>query len=701
MKKRESRILAMSLAAVMAAAPLSYAAEQQTDTVQEIESEAVSEAETEALTESLQEAEEPAAVKNYDELVVGNTTHMNGDFFTDMWGNATSDIDVRKLIHGYDLIEWDSSHGMFTTSPTVVTGIAVIENEEGDRTYRLSLYSDLAYSDGTHISAFDYAFSILLSMAPQMKEIGARTGRTEYIVGAKAYEAGETDVLSGVRVLSEDELEITVSHEYLPYFYELGLLNFVPYPIQVIAPGCKVESSDAGVRIINADPEAADPLFTSELLAETILDEETGYRTHPSVVSGPYVLTAFDGETAEFEVNPLYKGDVQGIRPRISKLKYTLAENSSMIEKLEDGTFGLLNKVSNAEALQQGLALVSGSSDFSASNYARVGLSFISFCADDGPAEELAVRQAAAFCLPKAEVADAYEKNYGIPVDGFYGMGQWMYTIIGGNVQPPVPQPEPDASQEELDDYTEQMAEWKSLTLDNVPSYDLGDADKNLAAAVSALEGAGWSLNESGEPFDAAADEIRYKDEDGTLVPLALTLDYPEGNAMGAILQEQFVPALAQAGIGLTLVPTAMSELLGEYYGTAERDCDMVYLATNFDEVFDPSADFTFDEDDNAYWNGTGIQDNELFDLAMDMRATEPGETLEYCRKWVAYQERFMETLPAIPVYSNVYFDFYTSSLQNYDPMTNVTWSLQVLGAWLGDPSEEAETEVESEEFIG
>ena len=28
-------------------------------------------------------------------LVVGNPTPMRGEFFTDMWGNATSDIDVR------------------------------------------------------------------------------------------------------------------------------------------------------------------------------------------------------------------------------------------------------------------------------------------------------------------------------------------------------------------------------------------------------------------------------------------------------------------------------------------------------------------------------------------------------------------------------------------------------------------------------
>ena len=39
----------------------------------------------------------------FDELIVGNPTPMDGKFFTYCWGNATSDIDVRYLIHGYNV----------------------------------------------------------------------------------------------------------------------------------------------------------------------------------------------------------------------------------------------------------------------------------------------------------------------------------------------------------------------------------------------------------------------------------------------------------------------------------------------------------------------------------------------------------------------------------------------------------------------
>ena len=76
-------------------------------------------------------------------LVVGNPTPMRGEFFTDMWGNATSDIDVRDLLHGYNLIMWDEGSSTFTVDPSVVSQVVLMENEAGDHTYALVLRDDL------------------------------------------------------------------------------------------------------------------------------------------------------------------------------------------------------------------------------------------------------------------------------------------------------------------------------------------------------------------------------------------------------------------------------------------------------------------------------------------------------------------------------------------------------------------------------
>ena len=53
-------------------------------------------------------------------------------------------------------------------------------------------------------------------------------------------------------------------------------------------------------------------------------------------------------------------------------------------------------------------------------------------------------------------------------------------------------------------------------------------------------------------------------------------------------------------------------------------------------------------------------------------------------------QRRYNEVLPTIPVYSNIYYDFYTPYLQNYVIPAQVTWSQAILLAYFGLPETEA-----------
>ena len=71
------------------------------------------------------------------------------------------------------------------------------------------------------------------------------------------------------------------------------------------------------------------------------------------------------------------------------------------------------------------------------------------------------------------------------------------------------------------------------------------------------------------------------------------------------------------------------------------------------------------------------------------MRRTEPGHVLEYVQKWLKFIDLFNDELPEIPIYSNVYFDFYTPELQDYFIAQNETWGKAIIGAYLGDKIEE------------
>ena len=603
-----------------------------------------------------------------DRLIVGNPTPMRGEFFTSFWGNSTSDLDVRDLLHGYNLVFWDSEEGMFREDPSVVREIVVVENEEGDRSYTLILQDDLKYSDGTAINAWDYAFSYLFSISPEVAEIGGTPRRMEQFLGYDEYIAGTAEVLSGVHVMADNIIMITIRHEYLPFFYEMGLLSCNPYPISVIAPGVAVRDDGDGVYLANADETVQEPVYTAELLKQTILDPENGYLSHPSVVSGPYTLTSWDGETAEFAINPYYKGNRDGEKPTIQTLYYTQSSNETQIEDLVSGKFDLLNKVTRQDNIMDGVSRVNDE-NIEFTTYPRVGLSYISFACEKDTVSSEAVRQAIAWCLDREQLVTDYTGNYGLLVDGYYGIGQWMYGLVMGTTAPPIELPEDEKDQEAMAEYNEAKAAFEELTLDNLTSYTV---DTETAAKL--LDQDGWTINDDG-----------LREKDG--VVLDLKMAYPEGNNIAEYLDRNFLSNLEQVGIRLTVEELPMNELLSRWYQQEERDEDMIYLASNFDLIFDPSAYFSAD----GTWAYTSLADDILYAEAVAMRSTEPGDVLTYVQHWVAFQERFNQILPMIPIYSNIYFDFYTRYLQNYNIDQNATWGEAIVPAFLSDVVEEPE----------
>ena len=623
-------------------------------------------------------------------FVAANPTPMRGEFFTELWGNDTADDDVKELLHGYDLVMWNGEAGMFTADPSVVEGIAVTQNAAGDRSYTLQIFDDLFYCDGTRITAWDYAFSYLLTLSPEIAKIGGTPLRREQILGYAGYLAGDVPYLAGVRVVNDTTLAVTLDHNYLPFFYEMGLLMCRPYPISVIAPGVTVRDDGSGVYLANIDPAVTEPVFSAELLRATILDPETGYLSHPSVTSGPYRLLSWDGVTAEFEINPYYKGNAYGEVPTITPLVFTLAENDTMVEKLVSGEFQLINKMTRADSITASMLQMS-EAGLAWQNYPRIGLSYISFACERPTVSSEAVRQAIAWCMDRDAIVSDYTGAFGLRVDGFYGVGQWMYGLIAGTSAYPVQPPEDANDAAANAAYEARLAAFERLNLDGLTPYTV---DEERAAELLAADG--WTRNGDG-----------ILEKDG--VVLDLKLIYPVGNNVFESLQTNLAEHLEHVGIRLTMEAVPMAELLTRWYKQGERDEDMIYLATNFDDmVYDPSVHFqTLEAENEAHaadthgWSYTNLSDEKLYGEAVAMRKTEPGDVLSYMEHWIAFQERFNEILPMIPVYSNIYFDFYTDALQNYRVDQRVTWSQAIVGARLGEPAEAGEAGEEAEPAEG
>ena len=586
-------------------------------------------------------------VSKYDKLTVTVTTPFSGNFFSDVLGSNISDQDVRKLIHGYNLVYWDNETGSYQFNPKLIGATSL--SEDGT-SYILAIMEGLTYNDGTPITAKDYAFSLLLQGSSELKEATGNKGDLSRIWGGRDYQDGKVSELKGVRLLGDYQIALTVDPDFVPYFYQLKALDISPMPISVIAPGCDVKDNGNGAYI--------DGDFSAELLEETLLDPLSGYMSHPTVTSGPYQMTNYDEKSVTLALNPQYEGDENGVVPTIPQIVIQVGNTDTVISDLAGGKTDLVVRCVRQDQIMAGMQLAA-TDDFGMKAYSRNGLSFISFCAEKGATSDPTVRQALAMCIDKTALTEQYSGQFGMAVDGFYGIGQWMYLMANGTMVP-------EEGAEE---------EWADLNLDGITKYEF-----NPSAAAKLLEENGWEMDRDG---------VLSKAIDGQDIHLRLKLIYPEGNGVGPMLDQVFIPYLNEAGIELETEAMPMPELLKKYYGQEERDCDMILLGTNFNDVYDPTGEY--DDNGTSYLNG--ITNPELRELAINLRSTEPGNATEFCRRWLRYQEKLAEIITGIPLYSDAYLDFHISALQNYEPGKSGNWATAVAGAILSDyvPEEEPE----------
>ena len=595
--------------------------------------------------------------KKYDQLTVGVTTAFSGNFLADAMGSDISDQDIRKLIHSYSLVRWDGETGIFRQNEQVITSGVV--SEDGN-TFFYTIAKDLTYNDGTPITAKDYAFSFLLLTSRQLLEASGLRDDGSRILGWKAYDEGMSATVAGFRIIGDYQIAITISPEYTPYFYEMKALDLYPLPADVLLPGYEVRDDGDGIYLNGG--------FSAELLQQTILDPDTGYASHPSKTTGPYTLVSYDGKKVELTANPYYKGEADGSRPYLQNIVVRYTPSRDMMANLIVGDINLAVRSARTEMIATGMALAATDA-YALKSYSRNGLSFISFCGEKGPTADANVRKALAMCLDKETLVTEYLGNMGTPVSGYYGIGQWMFPMTRGNI--------PDSWREEAGE----DATWDDINLEGITEYTL-----DVEEAKRLLDEAGWNLNAEGGAY---TEGLRYKMVDGELKSLLLHLVYPNDNLAGPMLEEVFAPYLREAGAEIEFTALSMPTLLKMYYRQAERECDMILLGSNFQDVFDPSVNY----DENGTDRLNGITDPQLAELAREMRRTEPGNGAEYVRRWIKFLEYRSEVLPEIPLYSNAYMDFMTSALREYNPGIYSSWSEAVQKAYLSDFEEEAEEE--------
>ena len=576
------------------------------------------------------------------QMVIGSITQVINEFYDTGFSTSETNYNMYDLIHGgYDTVVF-SKEGEFQYNDTVVASHEETENEDGTKTYTVTINDGLVWSDGTPITAKDYVFAVLLENSDEMAGVDGYPCNSGYTyVGYDEWLDGSADAFAGVHLVDDMTFSLTVKAEELPYHFDITYATIRPRPLHVIAPECDVEDTENGATITGD--------FTTELLQETINNVDTGYRYNPKVTCGPYLFDNFDeaSQQATLKANPEFVGDYRGVKPSIETLVIKTVSSDTMMNELESGSVDLLYGCSGGDTINAGLDLVEEGKAADAT-YMRNGYGKIQFDCSVFPTDSQNVRQAIAYCLDRNEFARQYTGGYGSVVHSFYGLAQWEY---------------------------QDSVEWIN---ENLNTYEM-----NVDAAKELLEADGWNLNADGTPYSGTG--TRYKEVDGEIVPLVITWCNSEGNPVSELLATMLPETMAEAGIELQATTTDFATLQNGILHAGDTMYNMYNLATGFATANSPWYYFSSDEAWMGNYNTNWIADEELNDAVVPLKSIPYEDSEAWLEAWQNFIKVWNEKLPDIPLYSDEYYDFYSTRVQGWENTATWGWQNAVLDAWVSE----------------
>ena len=429
-------------------------------------------------------ADTAAAPTAPNRAILGSITELSGDFRYPGWGGSSagaSDQDIQKLTIGYGTMETNQG-GAYVWNETAVKDHTETDNDDGTATYTVTINEGLTFSDGTPITAANYLAQVMAFSTPVAVAAGMPGTMGQSFVGYKEFNAytgeeaeGTSKIFSGIRLLDEYTFSVTVSSDYLPYYFAYTYAAFDPAPLGLwLGDGVEIKDDGEGCYLSDAfyaKDDAGEYVTTAHL-------NESRYDVSTYPFSGAYVITDWDQGTKQctLTINPEFKGNFEGQTPSIETIVYVFVVSETQLEQLKTGAVDVLSGITGGDDTKAALAIVDDV-NFSEVHYQRAGYGKVEFECDFGPTMFPEVRQAITYLLNRTEFCQTFTGGYGVVVDGPYSPDFDMWKAVQDDI--------------ELIDYT-----------------------FSPDTAKKVLEEGGWIYNSKGEPYVEGAtgvDAVRYK----------------------------------------------------------------------------------------------------------------------------------------------------------------------------------------------
>ena len=430
------------------------------------------------------------------------------------------------------------------------------------------------------MTAKDYLAFVLAFSTPVAAEAAGKDHRAAMqIVGYDTFTKydgtageGKTKELSGLRLLDTYKFSVTISADYLPYFYDVTYASFSAKYAKMWLGNADIKDDGNGCYLTEEFYKKDGDKYVT---AAHIKASSKDISTYP--YSGAYVAESYDAatKTAVLKKNPNFKGNYEGTKPKIEKVTYKKIVTKTQLADLKAGGVDFLAGVTGGDATKEALKLISESKGkFDSIHYSRAGYGKLGYRCDFGPAQFTAVRQAIAYSVDRETFAKNFTGGYGTVSNGPYYTGSWMYkaAVVNG------------------------------LTL-NAYAVD-------TSKAIALLEADGWVYDAQGNAYTSgvrykriAASEIKdadktYQSKSGTYkttkvgdyyyMPLVINWFGTTDNDFTDMLVNDFQKSSNIASIGMVVENNfgdfypMLAELLQNNYGSGIYGGTPLYSAFNF-----------------------------------------------------------------------------------------------------------------------
>ena len=644
-------------------------------------------------------------------VIIGSTTELSGrDFASSTWGNNTADKDIRDLTNGYACVQQTKAGEYVWDTKVVVKSYEIIDNDDGSKTFKVTINDNLKYSDGSAITAKDYIVYTLVMASPVCLDAGVKAvGGTSYVGHAEFNAATAPTPFSGIRLYDDYTFSYTMKAEYFPYYYESTYATFSPMSVKLwLGDDVDVKDDGQGAYLTEKWYEKTKDETGADKYVKAAQIEKARYATTDRPCSGPYKFVNWDKSThvATLTINDQYLGNFEGQKPHIKDLSYVKVISETQLDQFQSGGVDVIAGLAGGDDINAALALVNANPDkYAVTNYLRAGYGKLQLMNDYGPTQFVKVRHALSHLLDKNTFASTYTGGYGSLVKGPYGLASWMYQETKDELDPKL-----NAYEFSVDKAIELLEEDGWVYNADGTAYTSGIRYKKLTAEEAAVNG--------NDTYQCGATEYKtVKVGEDYYMPLALnwcsTPDNPVSELLVVMLKE--ATTTAQAGMVISQDVMDFSILLEVIYRTGDYSkpkYSMFNLATGFTPVYDyagywmtkysnsnlvyagvtPCEGATFTEADaskytaeenemiDAIWNMYMSQgnmgyfaDKELDELSWDMvyTATNKEEFKDY---WMDYIARWNYVLPEITLYSDLYHDLYNAKIGGYE--VNPDWGV-------------------------